>query len=96
MMMKMIKHQSAPEVKLDVFTGDPLEYMYFRAAFREVVESAVDEQKGRLTRLIQYTSGEPKNLIKHLILTENRGYDKAIRILDAKYGNTHTSLPTVI
>ena len=75
-MTKMLKVQAAPTVILDVFSGDPLEYAYFKATFKEVVEKTVDDQKGRLTRLIQYTCGEAKNLIKHLIHIPGDGYDK--------------------
>ena len=55
-----------------------------------MVEKTVDDQKGRLTRLIQYTSGEPKNLIKHLIHISEDGYDQALKILDTEYGDVHT------
>ena len=56
-----------------------------------MVENTIDDQKGRLTRLIQYTSGEPKNLIKHLIQhASGDGYDQAIKILDEEYGDVHT------
>ena len=89
-MTKMLKLQSAPTVVLDIFSGDPLEYEYFKATFREVVENTIDDQKGKLTRLIQYTSGEAKNLIKHLIHVSGDGYDQAIKILDAEYGDVHT------
>ena len=89
-MTKMMKMQSAPTVILDVFSGDPLEYAYFKASFKEVVENTVDDQKGKLTRLIQYTTGEAKNLIKHLIHASHDGYDQAIRVLDAEYGDIHT------
>ena len=89
-MTKMLKLQSAPTVVLDIFSGDPLEYEYFKATFREVVENTIDDQKGKLTRLIQYTSGEAKNLIKHLIHASGNGYDQAIKILDDEYGDVHT------
>ena len=89
-MTKMLKVQAAPTVILDVFSGDPLEYAYFKATFKEVVEKTVDDQKGRLTRLIQYTCGEAKNLIKHLIHIPGDGYDQALKILDAEYGDVHT------
>ena len=87
---RLLKVQSAPNVVLDIFSGDTLEYAYFKASFKEVVESTVDDQRGRLTRLIQYTSGEAKNLIKHLIHAKENGYDKAIELLDAEYGDIHT------
>ena len=89
-MSKMLKVQAAPSIVLDVFSGDPLEYAYFKATFKEVVEKTVDDQKGRLTRLIQYTSGEAKNLIRHLIHVSGDGYDQALKILDSEYGDVHT------
>ena len=88
--LDMIKLQSAPKPDLDDFSGDPLEYLYFRANFKEVVESAVKDQMGRLTRLIKYTSGDPKELIKHLVHADpSNCYDKAILLLDQEYGNPH-------
>ena len=50
---------------LDTFSGDPLEYHYFIEVFKEVVEKRIEEPKGRLTRLVKYTTGQAKNLIKH-------------------------------
>ena len=35
--------------------------------FRDVVESKIHDQKGRLVRLIEYTSGEPKEIVKEFI-----------------------------
>ena len=66
-MLKVMKLQSAPSVEIDTFNGDPLEYEYFKANFVDVVEKSVEEQRGRLTRLIKYTSGEPKELIRHCV-----------------------------
>ena len=37
-MLKMMRLQSAPAVDIDIFSGDPLEYSYFKASFKEVVE----------------------------------------------------------
>ena len=87
-MVSMMNLQRAPAVQLDTFSGNPLEYEYFKATFTEVVGKCIPDQKGRLTRLIQCTSGEPKELIKHLIHSVN-GYDKAMKILDSEYGDVH-------
>ena len=86
----MVKLQAAPKPDLDIFTGNPLEYPYFKASFREVVEAAVADQPGRLTRLIKYTSGDAKELIKHLIHADPSScYTKAVQMLDKEYGNPH-------
>ena len=67
MMSKLLRQQATPEVDIDVFTGDPTEYHNFLAAFEEVVEKKIDDARGRLTRLIKYNDGEPKEMIKHCI-----------------------------
>ena len=89
-MLDMVKLQSAPKPDLDKFSGDPLEYLYFKASFQDVVEKTVSDQTGRLTRLINFTEGEPKDLIKHLVHADPSScYTKAIAQLDKEYGNHH-------
>ncbi len=87
-MLKMLKAQSAPKVDIDTFSGDSIEYVYFRENFRDMVESVVEDQRGRLNRLIQYTSGEAKELIRHCIHNDpNNCYNDAISLLEREYGN---------
>ena len=87
-MMKLVDLHTAPDVDIDVFNGDPLEYAYFRAAFRDVVERKVADQSGRLTRLLKYTSGDAKDLIKHCIHDDNNTcFNNAIQLLDKEYGD---------
>ena len=48
------------------------------AVFREAVEKKIEDPRGRLTRLIKYTTGEGKDLIKNCIhLPANDGYEAA-------------------
>ena len=87
---KLIKQQAAPEVEIDVFSGDPLEYAYFITNFKEIVEGSIDGQTARLNRLIKYTTGEAKELIKHCVHESKADcYDKAIALLNKEYGNKH-------
>ena len=61
--------------------------------FRESVEKNIEDPKGRLTRLIQFTRGEAKGLIKNFI--NNRpeyGYNNTIAMLHKQYGNPHALL----
>ena len=67
MMSKLLRQQAAPNVDIDIFTGDPVDYHYFIAVFDEVVEKKIDDPPGRLARLIKYTDGQPKEMIKHCI-----------------------------
>ena len=76
------KFQGAPEVDIDTFSGDPLEYHYFMEVFKEVVEEKIEDPRGRLTRLIKYTAGEAKDLIKHCIQQPSaEGYENAMELL---------------
>ena len=87
-MMEMIKVQAAPKVNIDVFRGDPLEYIYFISNFKDMVESVVEDQRGRLNRLIQYTSGEAKDLIRHCVHNDpTQCYDDALILLGREYGD---------
>ena len=89
-MAKMMSLQAAPSVEIDIFSGDPLDYNYFITNFKEIVESTVPTQLGRLNRLIKYTSGEAKDLIKHCIHESSSScYDRAISLLNAEYGNKY-------
>ena len=90
---KLLQQQAAPEVDIEYFDGNPLNYHYFMALFSEVVETKIDDPRGRLTRLIKYTMGEPKELIKHCIqLPHDRGYQTAVTLLEKTYGNPHKIL----
>ena len=90
-MIQMLKSQAAPDVDIDNFDGTMVEYPTFRTSFKEAVESPVDDQRGRLNKLIKYTIGEPKELVSGFIL-DNTGccYDNAIQALYKEYGdNSH-------
>lgn len=92
-LFKLLQLQSAPEVDIEPFNGDPLNFNYFMAMFKEVVESKVDDPRGRLTRLIKFTIGEPSELIRHCIQHPPEvGYENAIELLTKRYGNPHIIL----
>ena len=85
--------QAAPEVDMEQFDGNPLNYHYFMAMFAEVVETKIEKPRGRLTRLIKFTTGEARELIKHCIqLPHNGGYQHARALLERAYGNPHKIL----
>ena len=66
-MCQLLSQQSAPNVDIDMFDGNPLVFNYFMSLFEEMVESKVVDPRGRLTRLISYTKGEAKELVKYCI-----------------------------
>ena len=53
-MKQLISLQTAPDVDIDVFSGNPLDFRYFRTTFRESVEKKVPDARSRLTRLLKY------------------------------------------
>ena len=61
---RLLNQQNAPELDIDTFDGDPIEFHYFMAIFHEVVEGKVDDAQGRLTRLIKFTEGDSKEMVK--------------------------------
>ncbi len=87
---KLLQLQSAPAVEIDTFDGNPLEFNYFLATFKEAVEAKVTDPRGRLTRLIMYTKGEAKELVKNCIQEDpSTGYLHAMALLRNHYGNPH-------
>ena len=58
-----------------------------------MVEKKIDDPRGRLTRLIKYTDGQPKEMIKHCIQEPSAvGYKNARSPLEEKYENPHQLL----
>ena len=90
---RLMKQQSAPKVDNDSFDGNPLNYRYFMAIFKEVVENRIDDPRGRLIRLIKYTKGEAKELVMNCIHQPPReGYQIAKMLLEKRYGDPHRLL----
>ena len=56
--------------------------------FHELVDKIIDDPRGRLTRLIKYTKGVAKEMIKHCVQQPAAfGYYNAKKLLQQKYGN---------
>ena len=79
MMYKLLIQKSAPDID-----GNPLEFNYFMSMFKEVVESKIEDQSGRLTRLIKFTRGEAKELVKHCIYQPKQFCCKNVKALKKK------------
>ena len=67
MMSKLLRQQGAPDVDIDIFTGDPVDYHYFIAVFNKVFGKKISDLRGRLKRLVKYTDSQPKEMIKYCI-----------------------------
>ena len=88
MLYQLVKEQSAPSADMEVFDGNPLYYTYFRSMFRGALEKRIKDPQGKLTRLINLTSGEAKELVKPFIHDRPEcGFANAMRLLEKQYGN---------
>ena len=89
-MCKLLNQQNTPELDIDTFDGDPMEFHYFIAIFHEVIEKKVDDAQGSITRLIKLTKGEAKEMVKTCIqLSTEVGFKTAKRLLHERYGDLH-------
>ena len=83
MICYLLCHQSAPEVEIETFRGDPLEYYYYISVFREAVELEIGDPHDRLVRFLKYTEGEARDTIKRYIQqTPETGYQKVKGIME--------------
>ena len=56
--------------------------------FKEVVEKRIENPRRSLSRLIKYTTGEAKDLIKDCNQEPSaEGYENAMELLQSRYGD---------
>ena len=67
MMCNLLLHQTAPDMEINTFKENPLEYHYFMSVFTEAAEKKFSDPPGRLVNLLKLTEGEAKETIKHYI-----------------------------
>ena len=90
MMCKLVNEHSAPEIDIDVFGEDPLEFHYFMAAFDEAVEKKIEELRGKLIRQVKCTTKEVKEMVTNCIqLPPKEVYETAKQQMDKLYGDPH-------
>ena len=90
MLCKLLKLYATPEVDMEPFDGNALNYHYFMALFKEVVKSKIDDPRCRLTSHVKYTTGDAKEFIKHCIqLPSNERFKNATYLLEKVYGSPH-------
>ena len=93
MMCRLLKEQAAPQVVIEPFDVNLVNFTYFLSMFTEAVEKNIEDPMGRLTRLIKYTTGEAQEMIKHFINDKpEEGYKNAITLLKRQFGNPHRLL----
>ena len=62
----LVKQLSMPDIELDVFDGNLLDFYYFITFLDELVESKFSEPRGRLDRLPKYISGNAKRWLNRV------------------------------
>ena len=88
LMSNIFKELRAPNVQLDPFSGNSIDFPFFMANFTQAIEEKVRDDKGRLQRPIQFTDGPAKELAKSCIyLPEESCYVQAKKLLAEKFGN---------
>ena len=66
-MCELLRQQAAPELEIDIFDGNLMDFHYFIGVFKEVVENKVTDPGGQMTHLIKLTKGEAKEIAKNCI-----------------------------
>ena len=67
-----------PKVELQAFDGNPLQYHQFINSFDQNVDRICKDGDMKLTRLLQYTSGEAKEAIRACqLIGGDEGYEEA-------------------
>ena len=93
MLCSFLQQQSAPDVDIQTFRGDPLECHFLMSSFKEAVECKIDDPHGRLVQLLKFTDGEAKETIRHCIQQPSEiGYRLAKSLHEDHYGNLHRIL----
>ena len=64
MICMLLQYQGAPQIAIDKFGGNSLDYQYFKSMFNTVAKKKASDQMRRLTRQLKFTGGEAKESIK--------------------------------
>ena len=86
-----------PNLELVTFSGDPMDYHSFMAAFDEHVGSTNLLPGRKLSRLVQYTDHNARKAIKPCqAIGGQEGYEQAREILERRFGNDYLVSETII
>ena len=81
---------SLPRPEILILDGSPLDYWKFIRSFEVNVAGLTDDPRKRLTYLIQYCSGEAREVIEDsCVLESNEGNDRARKIRHHQFGRPH-------
>lgn len=90
LLIKQQKLSTLPPQNIPIFKGDPLEFRLFVRAFEHGVEGKTESSRDRLYFMEQYTSGQPRELIRSCLhMDPDKGYRKAKKLLKEHFGNEY-------
>ncbi len=82
------KMSSLPTRHVPVLNGEPLNFKPFMQAFEHCIESKTNSSQDRLYYLEQYTSGQPKELVRSCFhMDADRGFGETKRLLEHHFGD---------
>ena len=85
-----MNQQSASEIDIEVFGGNPLEFHCFIVGFDEAVEKKIEDPQGKLAHLIRYTTGEVKEMVENCMqLLSKEGNETVKQMVHKLYGDPH-------
>lgn len=91
MMQCMANAMTLPKPELFSFDGNPLNYWRFIRSFEKNIESKVEDQGEKLNYLLQYCSGNAKEVIKNCVVMDSEvGYNTAREMLYDRFGEPYT------
>ena len=92
MLARALLDRRLPKPKQLTFDGDPKRYKMFMASFQSNIEETLgdDEEKLKLTLLLQHCSGPALSLIEDCVmLPPSQGYVQALKKLEKRFGKNH-------
>ena len=88
--ISIVRLLTLPKIEIEKFSGDPQHYLSFCSVFDEAVDSVADKDKVKLTRLLQFTTGDAHEAIRSCsLISGDEGYREARAILKKRFGSDH-------
>ena len=79
-----------PQAEVPTFGGDPIEYCDFVRSFENLIEAKTTSSRAILYYLVQYTSGDVRELMRScLSMSPDEGYLEARKLLKSRYGQAY-------
>ncbi|XP_066919725.1 uncharacterized protein [Clytia hemisphaerica] len=86
----IVNEMRAPNVVIERFSGNAMDFPFFITSFEEAVEKKVPDGKTRLQHLMSHVDGAAKELVESCIyLPSSECYQRAKDLLTERYGNPY-------